>query len=82
MKKSRTRCTHRILEIRTESDKCVWIACRRCELVGPAKHSVTLALLAWIMVLSNQREKRNEKRRATRKAIRSGTQSTVHHPAH
>lgn len=49
-----SRCTHRALTLRTESDRCTWVVCDRCGKAGPSKHSQTLALLAWIVSLANQ----------------------------
>lgn len=49
------KCSHSaLLHIRTEPDGCYWIECGACEKTGPAKHSVTLALLAWIVSLANK----------------------------
>lgn len=53
-----TRCTHRVLELRTERDRCTWVMCMICSKEGPKKHSQTLALLAWIVSLGNQHPRR------------------------
>jgi|GEM_PF-4249347 len=47
------RCAHKLLAVRTERDRCTWIECQTCRAKGPKKHSVTLALCAWIVYLSN-----------------------------
>lgn len=48
------RCTHRMLVLRTERDRCTWVQCLSCHKAGPKKHSQTMALLAWILHLGNQ----------------------------
>lgn len=48
------RCTHRLLELHTEKDRCTWAVCGKCGKAGPKKHSQTLALLAWILHSGNQ----------------------------
>lgn len=48
------KCVHRKLDILTEKDRCSWVVCRTCKKSGPKKHSMTLALLAWIVSLANQ----------------------------
>jgi hypothetical protein len=48
------RCSHRSLIIHTEKDRCSWVECTKCKAAGPAKHSITLALLAWIIKAADQ----------------------------
>lgn len=54
------RCTHRLISLETERDRCTWVRCMYCGKEGPKKHSQTLALLAWILCLADQhpREKK------------------------
>ena len=47
------RCTHRTLIIRTERDRCSWVQCSRCKIRGPHKHSVVLAMLAWLVKIAD-----------------------------
>jgi hypothetical protein len=54
------RCTHRMLWLDTEKDRCTWVLCTKCGLKGPKKHSQTLALLAWILFLANDHPKRRK----------------------
>lgn len=53
-------CRHRVLHVMTERDRCTWVECLKCGEVGPKKHSVTLALLAWILFLSSDHPKRRK----------------------
>lgn len=53
-------CAHRVLEIRTEKDRCSWVECCHCDLRGPKKHSVLLALLAWAVFISSDHPKRRK----------------------
>lgn len=55
------RCTHRHLSLETEKDRCTWVRCISCNLAGPAKHSQTLALLAWIVFIANDHPKRRKR---------------------
>lgn len=55
------KCAHRHLEIRTERDRCSWVECKGCGKTGPAKHSITLALLAWCVSLGDQHPRRKKK---------------------
>jgi hypothetical protein len=52
------RCTHRMLALCSETDRCTWVMCYHCKKEGPKKHSQTLALLAWIVHLGNQHPRR------------------------
>ena len=73
------RCTHRILRLQTERDRCTWVQCITCGVEGPAKHSQTLALLAWIVFLANDHPKRHKAARTrppTAAMIRSATLRT------
>jgi hypothetical protein len=55
------KCHHKILLIRTERDRCSWVECvDQCGVSGPKKHSVTLALCAWILFLANDHPKRRK----------------------
>lgn len=47
------RCAHRYIEIKTEKDRCSWGVCCRCKLKGPKKHSVTLALIAFALAMTD-----------------------------
>jgi hypothetical protein len=49
------KCEHRVLVIDSEPDGCTWVLCQVCGKTGPHKHSITLALLAWIVRLSDER---------------------------
>lgn len=48
------RCTHRQIRIRTERDRCSWVECMRCSVVGPKKHTYTHAVLAFLVATINQ----------------------------
>lgn len=50
----RKRCSHRLLRIDTEHDRCYWVQCEECLKLGPKKHSYLLAVLAWGLHLTNQ----------------------------
>lgn len=52
------KCTHRVLELCTEKDRCTWVMCMMCNKTGPKKHSQTMALLAWVLHLANQHPRR------------------------
>jgi hypothetical protein len=54
-------CRHRILHIHTEDDRCSWVQCVDCKVRGPKKHSITLALLAWIVFLGSDHPKRRSR---------------------
>lgn len=54
-------CKHKLLSVNTERDRCTWIRCKTCGVSGPKKHSVALALCAWIVYLSNDHPKRRPK---------------------
>jgi hypothetical protein len=54
-------CKHKILDIRTEKDRCSWVQCQTCGAKAPKKHSVTLALCAWIIYASNDHPKRRKR---------------------
>lgn len=47
-------CSHRFLQVKTESDRCSWVQCEVCKKQGPKKHSYLLAILAWGLHLTNQ----------------------------
>jgi hypothetical protein len=53
-KKSRRRCDHCMLTVRTERDRCSWVHCDKCGKEGPRKHSVLLALIAWAVKTVDQ----------------------------
>lgn len=55
---AKTVCKHKVLLIRTEKDRCSWVECGDCKVESPKKHSVTLALCAWIVFASNDHPKR------------------------
>lgn len=59
-----SRCTHRLLILHTEKDRCTWVQCGRCKKVGPKKHSLTKALLAWILCLGDQHPRPKRKARS------------------
>jgi hypothetical protein len=48
-----SKCSHRSLKIWTEKDRCSWVECQYCFIKGPKKHSITLALLAWVVYLAD-----------------------------
>jgi hypothetical protein len=48
------KCQHNRLEVETEDDGCYWVWCAHCGKMGPKKHSRVLALLAWIVRISNK----------------------------
>lgn len=52
------RCTHRLLRVMTEKDRCSWGKCLNCGLEGPKKHSYTLALMAWALFLTSDHPER------------------------
>ena len=52
------RCTHRELVVRTERDRCSWVACRKCGKKGPKKHSYMLALICFATSTVNQHPRR------------------------
>lgn len=52
------RCNHRSIQVKTERDRCSWVQCTQCKKTGPAKHSYTLALIAWALHLTNQHPRR------------------------
>ena len=52
------RCTHRERVVRTESDRCSWVACRKCGKKGPKKHSYMLALICFATSTVNQHPRR------------------------
>lgn len=60
--KPKVRCPrgHRLLEIRTEKDRCSWVECCHCDLCGPKKHSAVLALLAWVLFVASDHPKRRK----------------------
>lgn len=58
MAKSKRRCTHRSITVRTERDRCSWVHCDQCDKEGPRKHSYTLALIAWALKVVNQHPRR------------------------
>ncbi len=53
-------CAHKLLEICTEKDRCSWVRCQTCNAKGPKKHSVVLALCAWIIYISNDHPRRRK----------------------
>lgn len=59
-------CSHRKLTILTESDRCSWVVCNSCGKHGPSKHSITLALLAWIVSTGDQHPRKPTKARVPR----------------
>lgn len=52
--KPKTRCTHRMLLVATEKDRCSWVQCMTCNKKGPRKHSYLLAVVAWLAAIGNQ----------------------------
>lgn len=72
-------CQHKLLQVRTESDRCSWIQCDTCKVKGPKKHSVTLALLAWVLYLANDHPKRRTAASTVKYSVTTdfdGTQQT------
>jgi hypothetical protein len=53
-------CRHKTLGINTERDRCTWISCAHCGVKGPKKHSIALALCAWILFIANDHPKRRK----------------------
>lgn len=53
-------CKHKLLAVCTERDRCTWIECCHCGVKGPKKHSVALAMCAWIVYLSNDHPRRRK----------------------
>jgi hypothetical protein len=51
---AKKRCSHRLIQVYTEKDRCSWVHCVQCDKEGPKKHSYTLALLAWALHVCNQ----------------------------
>jgi hypothetical protein len=61
--KTDARCGHRFLEVRTEKGRCSWVVCDNgCGAKGPKKHSVALALIAWVLYISSDHPKRRKKK--------------------
>lgn len=48
------KCTHRSIEVKTESDRCNWVQCKSCRKRGPKKHSYMLALVAFAVATVDQ----------------------------
>ena len=65
----RAKCAHRLIRVRTERDRCSWVVCEVCGKGGPAKHSYTLALLAWALHLVNQHPRPGKPIRRRRRAV-------------
>lgn len=53
-KKKRCPTNHRHILVKTEKDRCSWVQCVSCKKRGPHKHSMTLALIAWALKLTDQ----------------------------
>jgi hypothetical protein len=60
------KCAHKTLDIHTEKDRCSWVQCAYCGAKAPKKHSVTLALCAWIIYASNDHPKRRKRAQSNR----------------
>lgn len=58
------RCTHRLLMLQTERDRCTWVECGQCGKVGPKKHSVITAVMAWLLSLGDQHPRPKRKARS------------------
>lgn len=54
MAKKRCPTRHRHILVKTEKDRCSWVQCVSCGKRGPHKHSITLALIAWALKLTDQ----------------------------
>lgn len=39
-------CQHKRRELKTEADRCYWLACLGCKARGPKRHSAALAILS------------------------------------
>lgn len=48
------RCTHRVLTVKTERDRCSWVVCNVCGKEGPKKHSYMLALICFATATVDQ----------------------------
>lgn len=59
--KTKPRCVHRNLIIRTEADRCSWVECSNCPKKGPKKHSYMLALICFATSTVNQHPRGNRK---------------------
>jgi len=67
-------CSHRILRVRTEADRCSWVECMGCGKTGPKKHSYLLGVVAWLATLGNQHPRQpRTKRKGAPRGLKAGS---------
>lgn len=54
-------CPHRSLMVHTERDRCSWVECYMCAKTGPKKHSIVMAVLAWLVQVGDQHPRKKRK---------------------
>lgn len=68
-------CMHRNWTICDEDDGCYWVECSWCGKRGPHKHSLAIAVMAWIVRLADQHPRRMTKRQERNYARRMNYRS-------